>query len=381
MKICLICTEKLPVPPVRGGAIQTYIAGVLPYLKERHELTVISRTDPTLPEAEEAGRVRYLRVPAEERPEAYFHGVARLLSTCAFDIVLLFNRPAFLEMIAGAVGPTPILLSLHNEMMGPERLEPAAARTALERSAGVVCISEYIRNVVAADYPEFAWKLRIVRSGVDLAAFPPIWTADERRCQVRRQLGLEGRPVILHASRLSPKKGNYLVVTAMREVLQSHPETILLMVGSRWYGNNDPNAYTRYLERLARPLGSGVRFLGWVPYGHMPDLFLAGDLFVHASQWQEPLARVHYEAMASGLPIITTDRGGNGEVVVDGVSGLIARPHDEPVAFARQMRRLIADPGLREALGRRGRALAEERYSFARVARELEEVFTSCASW
>jgi len=48
MKIALICTEKLPVPPVAGGAVQLYISEILPYLKERHNITVFSKIHPGL---------------------------------------------------------------------------------------------------------------------------------------------------------------------------------------------------------------------------------------------------------------------------------------------------------------------------------------------
>jgi len=52
-----------------------------------------------------------------------------------------------------------------------------------------------------------------------------------------------------------------------------------------------------------------------------------GDIFVCASQWNEPLARIHYEAMAAGLPIITTDRGGNAEIFEDNVNGIIIKDY------------------------------------------------------
>ena len=58
-----------------------------------------------------------------------------------------------------------------------------------------------------------------------------------------------------------------------------------------------------------------------------------GDLFVCSSQWNEPLARVHYEAMAAGIPIITTNRGGNAEVMNQGKNGIIIDDYDQPKAF------------------------------------------------
>jgi spore coat protein SA len=166
------------------------------------------------------------------------------------------------------------------------------------------------------------------------------------------------------------------VISAAEAVRREHPAAVLLVVGSSRYGSNVPDAYGRALRATAEErLGEGVRFTGFVPPAHIADLFLAGDLFICASQWPEPLARVHYEAMAAGLPIVTTDRGGNGEVVAEGENGLFARPYDQPAGFTDAIRRLLAEPAFRERLGRRGRKLAEERYTWARVARELLELF------
>lgn len=373
MRICLVCTEKLPVPPVRGGAIQTYIAAVAPLLGRKHEVTVICRSDRSLPDSETDGLVRYVRVPGGSR-DRYYNGVSAYLATALpFDAIVVYNRPAYLPQIARMAKGARLLLSLHNEMLHPERISLADAAVVLEQVDGVITISDYIREQIAAAYPDYIEKLQTVRAGVDLARFQPIWAQSERRRQVRERLSIPPEaPVLLHVSRLSPKKGNHLVVEAAAQVRQSHPKMILLMVGSSRYGTNRFDEYGRSVrEEAGRLLGDHVRFTGFVPPAEVAELFLAGDIFLCASQWAEPLARVHYEAMASGLPIVTTDRGGNAEVVEDGGNGLIVRPHDDPAAFAHQIRILLDAPALRSAMGARGRTLAADRYTWARVTREL----------
>jgi spore coat protein SA len=375
MRIGLICTEKLPVPPIRGGAIQTYISGVLPFLCQTHDVTVVCRTDPALPDREEAGGCRFARVEAGT-PEIYRDAVARFLAAEApFDALIVYNRPAFVpHLMAAAPGAPRFFLSLHNDMLAPDRLEPSAGRAVLERVQGVLCISDYIRRTIDGQHPGFQEKLHTVRSGVDLAGFRPAWTVTEaERAALRQSLGLRaGDPVVLHVSRLSRRKGNDLLVQAMVRLRQTRPGVQLLVVGSSRYGSNDLDRFGQAVRANARRLlGADAVFTGFVPPARVAGLFATGDLFVCASQWEEPLARVHYEAMAAGLPIVTTDRGGNAEVIEEGGNGLIARPHDDPAAFAACMEQLLADAALRERLGRRGRALAVERYPFRRVAAEL----------
>ena len=74
---------------------------------------------------------------------------------------------------------------------------------------------------------------------------------------------------------------------------------------------NEEDEYGIYCKNLCNDISDNVVFTGFIPPSEIPQYYNLGDIFVCASQWEEPLARVHYEAMAAGLPIITTDRGGN----------------------------------------------------------------------
>jgi spore coat protein SA len=377
MRLALVCTEKLPVPPVRGGAIQTYIDGIVPHLRDQAELTVICRRDPLLPDVEVSGGVWFRRVPGGDAA-AYAHAVADLLGTLPpQDGVVIFNRPASVPVVAAAVPGARLFLSMHNDMFEPDRLSPAVARAVLERVETVVTVSDYVRRTIDGLHPGFGHKLRVIRSGVDTDRFRPVWAwpAGERE-QIRRRWGLppEG-PVILYVSRFSPKKGNHLVIEAMAEVRRHFPAAMLLMAGSSRYGSDDLDPYGVTLRETARAkLGQAVCLTGFVPPAHLPPLFAAGDLFVCASQWEEPLARVHYEAMAAGLPIVTTDRGGNAEVMEEGQNGLIARPHHDPAAFVAAIATLLGNPAQRDRMGRYGRHLAETRYTWARVAVDWKAV-------
>lgn len=92
MKILMICTEKLPVPPVLGGAIQTYISGILPHLSKAHDITVLGINDPSLPDQETIDGNRYVRVPGKIF-EVYREEVVSYLEANHFDLIHIFNRP------------------------------------------------------------------------------------------------------------------------------------------------------------------------------------------------------------------------------------------------------------------------------------------------
>jgi spore coat protein SA len=99
------------------------------------------------------------------------------------------------------------------------------------------------------------------------------------------------------------------------------------------------------------------------------------DIFVCPSQWDEPLARVHYEAMAAGLPIITTNRGGNAEVVSGYGNGIVITNYKNPVNISNRIKYLLRNPRLAQNMGIAGRRLALKKFNWSRVAAEVLKGF------
>jgi len=107
----------------------------------------------------------------------------------------------------------------------------------------------------------------------------------------------------------------------------------------------------------------------------MPQAYLLGDVFVGPSQIEEGLGLVFLEAAAAALPVIATRRGGIPEVVRDGETGLLLRRPDDPGELAENILQLLRQQSLRKRLGRLGRELVSARFSWERVAGDLEKVY------
>ncbi len=378
MRTLMICTEKLPVPPVRGGAIQTYMVSLAPALARYHDVTVLGVSDPDLPDHEMRSGVRFVRVPGGSFP-AYQERVIEFLEEEGgrYDLIHLFNRPRMVLPVREMAPGARLILSMHNEMFRPGKIEPGEARAAIKEVERIVTVSDFIGEGIEKLYPEAGEKWLTIYSGVDLDRFAPVWTGTARqvRARLRAEHGLGDGPVILFVGRLSPKKGADILVRAMNEVARHHPNATLVLVGSKWYGEDQISDYVAYVRALADRAPLKVHTTGYVPADEVHHWFAAGDLFVCASQWEEPLARVHYEAMAAGLPIITTNRGGNPEVVQGLGNGYVVDEPENPMGFARPIIRLLDSASLRGEMGRRGRALAEEHFGWDRVIREVRQVW------
>lgn len=209
MKIAFVCTEKLPVPPVAGGAVQLYISEILPYIKEQHEITVFCKRYPELSNNEVVDNVRYIRVPASSALR-YLRNIQDQLDE-SFDLIHIFNRPKWVLDLSEKLPSVRFSLSLHNEMFSPDKIPPEKAIECINRVEFINTVSKFIADGIKQLYPMAESKLRVVYSGVDIKKFKTNWSDEGIRNKelLKKKLGIENKRVILHVTRLTPKKAPY----------------------------------------------------------------------------------------------------------------------------------------------------------------------------
>jgi len=159
--------------------------------------------------------------------------------------------------------------------------------------------------------------------------------------------------------------------------MDKYSDVALVVIGSKWYGSNKIDDFTESVELMSKSLSGPIVFTGFLTPAEVPQYYDIGDIFVCPSQWEEPLARVHYEAMAAGLPIITTNRGGNAEVIKGVGNGIIIDDYTNPNQFASKIIELLENPKGASEMGKIGRAIAEEKYNWNRVADDILSLFVA----
>lgn len=378
MKILMICTEKLPVPAVKGGAIQTYISGALPHLSSFHEITVLGVQDPSLKNEETVNNVRYVRIPGKVF-EVYKEGVSRYLKANpnSFDLIHIFNRPRLVLPVRTAAKNARIVLSMHNDMFNPEKIAPEEATKAIEETERIITVSNYVGNVIKSLYPQAASKLKTIYSGVDTERFLPSTDSKMKniRTKLRKEHGLENKTVLLFAGRLSNNKGADRLIRALPQLSKRFKNLALVIVGSSWFSQNNITDFVAYIKALANRQPIPVVTTGFVHPSEIQNWYAAADLFVCTSVWQEPLARVHYEAMATGLPIVTTARGGNPEVMIPQENGLIVENPENPANFTEAITEILSNKSLMSKMAQKNRQLAVSLYKWDRVAADILSVW------
>ncbi len=203
----------------------------------------------------------------------------------------------------------------------------------------------------------------VVPNGLDSSPF------DRLRQQVRPHLNTHFH--VTYLGTLMEEKGYRQVLQAIPKVLQKVPNVRFTLAGDFFRPQDRP-----YCERFIREhkLKDVVSLPGVVTGDDKIKLLLNSDVFVFPPIAPEGLPMVILEAMAAGLPVITTDQGAIRETVIDGVNGFIV-PKDDPEAIAGKIVLLLQDEGLRKRMGQAGRERFLKHYTLDRWAKDMVRVF------
>ena len=235
-------------------------------------------------------------------------------------------------------------------------------RAQLAAAGCVVAVSRATAAAFSARYGVAEHRIRIIPNGIDTQRFHPVHAA-RTRTLTREALGLwPGTLVLLAAASNFRLKGVHHAIAALAMILPQAGEVCLLVAGDGPVGE---------FGALARQAGVGdrVRFLGRVT--DMPALLGAADVFVHPTA-HDACSLATLEAMASGLPVITTQRNGAADGITEGREGFVL---EAPGAAALADRLLaLRDPERRAAMGAAARLLAE-RHDFAATVDQLVKVY------
>lgn len=195
---------------------------------------------------------------------------------------------------------------------------------ALGAAARVFSVSGSLRQL-ALDLGVDAGKTEVVGNGVDTRVFHPV-----ERIAARARLGLPDRAqVLISVGGLVERKGMHRVIDCLPPLMMQHPDLHYLIVGG---GGGEGDLRAELEAQVVRlGLAGRVHFLGTLPPDALKWPLSAADVFVLATR-NEGWANVFLEAMACGLPVVTTDVGGNAEVVCRDELGSIV-PFDDAVAL------------------------------------------------
>jgi spore coat protein SA len=391
--IAIVVPEMLPVPAVRGGAVEHWVEESVRRMARPHRrLAVVSRP---AGEAEITG-VEHIEIPWT-RIESFFQRIkdraswrnplrylAKMQNVFSygrrmaravedFDLVCIHNEPNLLALLPKRPGQR-IVLHMHNEHLTSRLFRPLYRR-ALDKADKVICVSDYIRRSALAHFPEYADRFDVVINATDPEVFRPY--GEEAKTQLKGLVEFDPAcQYLLYVGRLTPIKGVHVLIEAFRLIHQRLPQVRLIITGSSFFDGAARTPYESSLVELARPVAEAIVFTGFLPHEKLKYLYSAVDVVCLPSVWQDPCPLVTFEAMSSGSCLVASRVGGIPEVVEHEVDGLLVPPNDS-AALAGVVCSVLAKPERKGAIERRAREKMLRAYTWERLVSDIEICFGS----
>jgi spore coat protein SA len=391
LSIAVIVPELLPVPPVRGGAVEHWVHELTRRLaRPGRTIAVISRPAgaPGLAEVTYRGIPwtvleracdRLKRAASRRNPLralakiqiVWSYGRRAARAARDFDLVYLHNEPNLLLFLPARPGQR-LVLHMHNDHLTIPGLRVMYRRT-LRKVDSVVFVSDYIRRRALEVFPEYAQRFEVVLNATDSSVFKPY--GDEAYAMLRGALRLDPECMhLLYVGRLVPIKGVHILIEAFREILARNPRARLIIAGSSFFDGAAQTPYEAELARLAATISDAIVFTGYLAHTSLRFLYSACQIVVVPSVWQDPCPLVVLEAMASGTCVVACAVGGIPELIDDQQTGVLVAPGD-PGALCDAVCGLLANPEHRRALERSAVAAVATRFTWERLSGQLESLF------
>jgi glycosyltransferase involved in cell wall biosynthesis len=270
-----------------------------------------------------------------------------------------FGGPvASVGMLTSQAWRIPWSVTLH----GPDEFfdqEAFYLRKKIESVSVVICISDFSRSQAICIAPSTAEeRLEVMRLGVDCSTLRP---------RIEEEEDKRGALKLVCTGRLVPVKGHRILLQAIAPLIASGLDITCTLIGD--------GAERKSLENLSRQLGIQDRthFLGALAHHQALDEVAKADVFILAS-FAEGLPVALMEAMAFGVPCISTTIAAIPELIHSGENGLLVPPSNVETLQA-AVRQLAEDPELRTRLGRNARATVEASYNLATNLDKLADMW------
>ena len=268
-----------------------------------------------------------------------------------YDVIQICELPNLVAWLKRAEFPKPLVM----RVTAPNVYDP---RGGMKQADAVIASGTSVEKLRVTERPDCVE----VPNGVDTDVFRP------HESGFRNKAGLAADAVIvLYVARFQAFKNHEVLLRAFAQMSDECAKAVLLLAGS--------GPLEGRMKSLVAKLGlrNRVRFLGEVPFGDLPDVYAAADIKVISSDY-ESFCFAAIEAMASGLPIVTTNCGWVPRLVEGEAGGLVVPVGDGP-RLAHAISMMSMDVNLRHRLGMYNRQLALIRHSWFASSERLLELY------
>jgi glycosyltransferase involved in cell wall biosynthesis len=376
---CLVPLEHFPMPgPKRVRVVEILATGTNGGAQE-HVFGVMTRLDTTYYEASVVAlsggsAVRKLirhgfdvTVIDEPDDDAAVRALAAHLALVRPDVIHthmyradIIGTRAALALAEGGRRRPYLVSTVHSSRVRSHE-DRELLRQLTPEMDQLIAVSRSIERKIADEHRTGA-PVRLIYNGVDLQRYD-----HQGGCAtLREEYGMEpGSRIVGVVARLEPEKGHQTLIEAWPHVLREVPDAYLLIVGE--------GSRRDYLEQWAAAHKVAHRVVFTGRRDDIPAVTASLDVAVLPS-WREAQGLSILEAMAMSCPVVASDVGGIPEMIEDGVTGLLVE-HDNPVALAAAITRLLKDRAWAARIAKAGHDLVHERFCIELMVKAIEQIY------
>lgn len=260
----------------------------------------------------------------------------------------------------------PLVATVHGKNYFWEKFRRRLAYRWVSHHATMVAVSQDLKNFIQRNVGIAGQRIQVVYNGVQ----PLSRCTDGEILHCKADLGIPtGDQVVGLVGSLYPVKGHRFLLEAVPDLLKRFPQTTFLIIGR---GELEVT-----LKSQAQELGIDKKVLFLGLREDVSRLLSIMDVFVQPSL-SEGLSMAILEAMMAAKPIVATDVGGNPELVIQGETGLLAKPQDSN-ALAECLRKFLQDRSMAKSFGAAGRERAVQLFSLQTMVSKYQSLYAMCA--
>lgn len=341
-KIAFISSGYLPLPSVRGGAVETLIDNIIesPLIQSNYEVDVYSIYDEIAKEKSYLNKnINYYYIKPKSKIiksiRWFINKFGRIYignefinllvkehkdKLLEYDYVIVQNKPEYGLYLKKYITGKLIFHS-HNDFLNKDTKN---SKKIFDSYDQIFCLSKYICKRVNDINPNNK-KVKLLYNGVDNDKF--IGNID--KSNERKKYGLNIDDIVfLYTGRLVKEKGVEELIRAFNKINDKRFK--LLITGSIGYGKTTRNKFTKKLQELSEN-NKNIVFTGYVDYSNIHKLYMISDCGIVPSIWEEPFALTVIEHLSSGHPVIITESGAMPELITSQCSIIIKKDEDKIV--------------------------------------------------
>ena len=363
MKIALVSPMLLPVPAVRGGAVEMLTKYLIYENEKKHKLDIdlytIYDKKIDINKYKNTKIIQIKRNNAEKlfqkcinlknrilkkKPKynILYNKAVKVLKNKTYDKIIIENNMFMYNLICNNVN-TELVYHMHNDFNNWDKTKENYKNIA-QTASKILVVSNYLKNRVNSI--KNTNKVEVLYNAVDNELYN-----EKNIINLRKKYNINNNDIVIgYSGRITKEKGILELIKAIKKI-KTIKNIKLLIIGSQWYGDLKQDKYMEEIQMEMKDIKNRIVFTGYISQENMPSMYNTVDVLVVPSLCEEAFGCVAIEAMAMGKPLIVAKSGALSEIVKENFGYIIEKDSNFVDNMAKAIKKIVDNDDLRKKYG------------------------------